>query len=217
MDLLRDIKPDWLRKGSLRVDYQETFAPVAKRNSICILLSCAANLGWSTTISLVKNAFLHGNLKEEVYMARIFFSKGKICRLKKALYGLKQSPRAWFDRFSKAMLAFGYKQSNADHTMFIKRNNEKITIFFVDDIVVTGNDPQEVSQLKGYLAKEFQIKDLGKLRYFLGIEVARSNKGIFISQRKYVLDLCLRLWICKRKLVCWVADQLIRQWRLIIH
>lgn len=68
MDLLRDIKPDWLRKGSLRVDYQETFAPVAKRNSICILLSCAANLGWSTTISLVKNAFLHGNLKEEVYM-----------------------------------------------------------------------------------------------------------------------------------------------------
>ena len=89
------------------------------------------------------------------------------------------------------MLKLEYKQSHADHTMFIKRSGDKITILivYVDDIVVTGNDVEEVSHLKACLAKEFEMKDLGPLRYFLGIEVARSNKGIFISQRKYILDL----------------------------
>ncbi|GMP45760.1 hypothetical protein CsSME_00014166 [Camellia sinensis var. sinensis] len=115
----------------------------------------------------------------------------KVCRLKKALYGLKQSPRAWFDRFLKAMIRFGYKQSHADHTMFIKMCANKITIFivYVDDIVLTGNDVVEMSQIKARLSKEFEIKDLGALQYFLGIEIARSDKGIFISQRKYILEL----------------------------
>lgn len=114
--------------------------------------------------------------------------EGKMCRLKKSLYSLKQSPKAWFDRFSKAMLLFGYKQSNVDHTMFIKYKGDKVTILIVhvDDIIVTGHDPLKVENLKKYLASEYEIKDLGKLRYFLGIEVARSDKGIFISQRKYV-------------------------------
>lgn len=118
-------------------------------------------------------------------------TEGKVCRLKKALYGLKQSSRAWFDRFLKAMLKFGYHQSNADHTMFIKRIGAKITVLivYVDDIVMTGDDLEEVSRLKAQLAGEFEIKDLGELRYFLGIEVARSDSGIFISQRKSVLDL----------------------------
>ncbi|KAK6131471.1 hypothetical protein DH2020_034779 [Rehmannia glutinosa] len=165
-------------------------------NSVRVLLSCAANLGWDLLQFDVKNAFLHGELKEEVYMKippgfATHKTEGKVCRLKKALYGLKQSPRAWFDRFSKAMITFGYKQSNADHTMFIKYLNGKITILivYVDDIVVTGNNQEEMSRLKKHLATEFEIKDLGRLRYFLGIEVARSEKGIFISQRKYVLDL----------------------------
>ncbi|CAL5418427.1 unnamed protein product [Camellia sinensis] len=178
------------------IDYQETFAPVAKMNSIRAILSCAANLGWPLQQLDVKNAFLHGDLEEEVYMdiPPGFSSQstvGKVCRLKKALYGLKQSPRAWFDRFLKAMLRFGYKQSNADHTMFVKRHANKVTVLivYVDDIVVTGNDEEEVTHLKMLLAKEFEIKDLGSLRYFLGIEVARSDKGIFLSQRKYILDL----------------------------
>ena len=97
---------------------------------------------------------------------------GRVCRLKKALYGLKQSPRAWFDRFLKAI--FRYQQSNADHTLFVKRNVHKVTVLivYVDDIVVTGNDEEEVTHLKMQLAKKFEIKELGPLRYFFGIEVA---------------------------------------------
>jgi hypothetical protein len=85
--------------------------------------------------------------------------------LKKALYGLKQSPRAWFDRFSKAMLRFGYKQSHADQTMFIKKGVGKIAVLivYVDDIIMTGNDVDEILNLKSSLAREFEIKDLGSL------------------------------------------------------
>ncbi|KAK0585152.1 hypothetical protein LWI29_024002 [Acer saccharum] len=116
---------------------------------------------------------------------------GKVCKLKRALYGLKQSPRAWFGRFSTSMRRFGYHQSNSDHTLFFKRKGDKITILivYVDDMIVTGNDDLEMTALQGYLATEFEMKDLGLLRYFLGIEVARSKHGIFLSQRKYVLDL----------------------------
>jgi hypothetical protein len=178
------------------IDYEETFAPVAKMNSVRALLSCAANMNWPLLQFDVKNAFLHGDLEEEVYMTippgfSSSASEGKVCRLKKALYGLKQSPRAWFGRFSKAMLGFGYKQSHADHTLFTKRSAGKIAVLivYVDDIIMTGNDEEEIHNLKSRLAQEFEIKDLGSMRYFLGMEVARSDRGIFISQRKYILDL----------------------------
>ena len=89
------------------------------------------------------------------------------------------------------MVKFGYNQSNADHTMLYKHNMGKISILivYVDDIVITGDDAEEIMHLKGHLAQEFEVKDLGHLRYFLGIEVSRGTKGIFLSQRKYVLDL----------------------------
>ena len=156
------------------VDYWETFAPVAKMNTVRILLSYAANMDWDLQQFNVKNAFLHGDLEEEVYMEippgfNDEKTQGKVCKLKKALYGLKQSPRAWFDRFSKAMISFEYQQSNADHTLFIRHHKGKITllIVYVDDIVMTGDDKEEMARLKNLLAREFEIKDLGKLRYFL--------------------------------------------------
>ncbi|RVW64239.1 Retrovirus-related Pol polyprotein from transposon RE1 [Vitis vinifera] len=115
----------------------------------------------------------------------------KVCKLKKSLYGLKQSPRAWFGRFTKLMRAFGYRQSNSDHILFLKKQHGKITtlIIYVDDMVVTGNDLEERKTLQNYLFREFEMKNLGPLKYFLGIEVSRSSEGIFLSQRKYALDL----------------------------
>lgn len=89
------------------------------------------------------------------------------------------------------MIAFGYHQSNSDHTLFLKRVKDKITalIVYVDDMILTGNDPDEVKALKEHLSNEFEMKDLGYLKYFLGIEVSRSKGGIFLSQRKYIMDL----------------------------
>nr|AFP55546.1 gag-pol polyprotein [Rosa rugosa] len=178
------------------VDYDETFAPVAKINTIRVLLSLAANLDWPLQQFDVKNAFLHGDLHEEVYMdlpPGYGTSTGEqvVCKLKKSLYGLKQSPRAWFGRFTKFMKKIGYRQSNSDHTLFLKHRCGKVTalIIYVDDMVVTGDDIEEIQRLQGQLSSEFEMKDLGNLKYFLGIEVARGKDCIVLSQRKYVLDL----------------------------
>ncbi|GAB2281827.1 hypothetical protein Dimus_039497 [Dionaea muscipula] len=99
------------------------------------------------------------------------------------------------------MKKFGYQQSNADHTLFVKRRGMAVIalIVYVDDMVVTGNDPQELDALHRHLSEEFEMKDLGQLKYFLGIEVARSPQGIVLSQRKYVLDLLAetRMLDCK--------------------
>jgi hypothetical protein len=94
---------------------------------------------------------------------------------------------------SKSMRAFGYMQSNWDHTLFLKHRNGKVTalIVYVDDMVVTGNNPHDQAALKNYLSKEFEMKDLGSLKYFFGIEVLRCKSEIFLSQRKYVLDLLI--------------------------
>ena len=114
-----------------------------------------------------------------------------MCKLERALYGLKQSPRAWFGRFSSAMRQYGYCHSNSDHTLFLKHQQGKVTalIVYVDDMIITGDDANEISMLQEQLSNEFEMKNLGGLKYFLGIEVARSKGGIFLSQRKYVPDL----------------------------
>ena len=123
-------------------------------NTIRILLSLAANYGWSLQQFDVKNAFLHGILEEEIYMEvppGFNFEKGKVCKLRKALYGLKQSPMAWFGRFAMVMKAIRYKQSQGDHTFFIKHSASggvTALIVLVDDIVVTGNDKAEIDILK---------------------------------------------------------------------
>ncbi|KAG8502943.1 hypothetical protein CXB51_000740 [Gossypium anomalum] len=187
------------------LDYEETFAPVAKLNTIRVLLSIAVNLEWPLIQLDLKNAFLNGELNEEVYMdfsPGFEESKGQVCKLKKSLYGLKQSPRAWFNRFAKAMTSKHYTQGQADHTLFYKHSDNGkccILIVYVDDIILIGDDSIEIERLKEFLSLEFQLKNLGNLRYFLGMEIARSKAGISISQRKYVLDLLFKVGLfgCK--------------------
>ncbi|CAJ2640890.1 unnamed protein product [Trifolium pratense] len=179
------------------IDYSETFAPVAKMNTVRVILSLAANYNWNLQQFDVKNAFLHGELEEEIYMDvppgyREDIAANTVCKLKKALYGLKQSPRAWFGRFTKVMVGLGFKQSQGDHTLFVKHSKSggvTVLLVYVDDIIVTGDNEEEQQMLSQHLANEFEIKTLGKLKYFLGIEVAHSKKGIFISQQKYITDL----------------------------
>ena len=107
----------------------------------------------------------------------------KVCRLHKAIYGLKQSPRAWFGKFSEVVLKFGLRRCHSDHSMFSQTSNRgKILSIVYVDIIITGNDKQGIDDLKRYLQNSFRTKDLGKLRYLLGIEVARSKEGIKLSQ-----------------------------------
>ena len=118
--------------------------------------------------------------------------KNKVCKPKKSLYGPKQPPRAWLGRFTKSMIRMNYHKSQGDHTLFIKHNSSGkliVLIVYMDNIIVTGNDEGEIQRLKTYLSNEFEIKDLRRLKYFLGIEVARLKGGIFIFQQKYIPDL----------------------------
>ncbi|XP_019087371.1 PREDICTED: uncharacterized protein LOC109127258 [Camelina sativa] len=159
-------------------------------------LSVAAAKQWELHQMDVNNAFLHGDLEEEVYMQlppgfRNNENRNSVCLLKKSLYGLKQAPRCWFAKLKGALTQYGFKESHSDYSMFhLRRGTSEIYILvYVDDIIIGGNDTSGIAQFKQYLGECFHIKDLGSLKYFLGIEVARNNDGIFLCQRKYTLDI----------------------------
>ncbi|KAL9299641.1 putative RNA-directed DNA polymerase [Arabidopsis thaliana] len=115
----------------------------------------------------------------------------KVCRLRKALYGLKQAPRCWFEKLTTALKRYGFQQSLADYSLFtLVKGSVRIKILiYVDDLIITGNSQRATQQFKEYSASCFHMKYLGPLKYFLGIEVARSTTGIYICQRKYALDI----------------------------
>lgn len=173
------------------LDYYETFAPVAKLVTVRCLLTVAAHRTWPLHQLDVQNAFLHGDLEEKVYMLPPpgLRRQGEhlVCRLRKSLYALKQASRQLFSKFSTAIQHAGFRQSRADCSMFtrVKGKSMTVVLVYVDDMIITGNDPTAIQQLKDFLHHQFRIKDLGLLKYFLGIEVARSKEGISISQRVY--------------------------------
>ena len=141
----------------------------------------------------MKNAFLNGDLEEEVYMKlppRYYKSEDSvICKLKKSICGLKQFPKAWFDKFSGSLRDMGYYQCYNDHALLIKRGTSgkvSILLVYIDDIIITGDDKEANLLLSQRLAQLFEVKSLGRMRYFLGIEVAYSKTSIFISQHKYI-------------------------------
>ena len=178
------------------MDYSYPFSPIAKLTSVQLFISLAATHGWDLHQLDIKNVFLHGDLAEEVYMEQPagFVAQGEIgrvFRLRKSLYGLKQSPRAWFGKFSEVVEKFDMRKSKSDHSAFHRNSQVGIILLvvYVDDIIVTENDMAGISSLKSFLHYQFHTKELGMLKYFLGVEVKRSKLGIFLSQRKYVLDL----------------------------
>lgn len=171
------------------IDYHETFAPVAKWVTVLLLLAAAKD--WELHQVDVHNAFLHGNLQEEVYMKlppRFRTSNsGDVCRLKKSLYGLKQAPWCWFAKLSTALTHYGFIQSYDDYSLFtLHRGATTLHILvYVDDLIIIGNDADAIHQCKTYLNTCFHMKDLGKLKYILGVEVCRGPRVVFLSQRKY--------------------------------
>jgi hypothetical protein len=137
---------------------------------------------------------LNGDLQEEFYMAPspgVSHDSGYVCKLKKTLYGLKQAPRAWFEKFSVVISSLGFVSSSHDSTLFIKSTDAGriILSLYVYDMIITGDDIDGISVLKTELAKQFEMKDLSYLRYFLGIEVTYSPRGYLFSQSKYVADI----------------------------
>ncbi|KAM1278709.1 hypothetical protein ACFX2J_030693 [Malus domestica] len=114
-----------------------------------------------------------------------------VCKLHKSIYGLKQSLRAWYAKLSHVLERVGFCQSIADSSLFVRSSSvgKLVVLIFVDDLIVTGDNMSEINTLKQYLNNKFAIKDLGTLKYFLGIEMAHSHKSFFLNQRKYVMDL----------------------------
>jgi hypothetical protein len=138
---------------------------------------------------------LHGTLDEDVYMQLPpgFATKGesKVCRLTKSLYGLKQASRQWFSRFSTTIIHHGFVQSKADYSLFTRLQGTSFIalLVYVDDILIASNDTAAVTLLTEFLNSQFRLKDLGPVKFFLGLEIARNSSGISICQRKYALDI----------------------------
>ncbi|XP_074266497.1 uncharacterized protein LOC141589772 [Silene latifolia] len=177
------------------VDFQETFAPTIKMVTVRTLLAIAAAKNWHIDQMDVHNAFLHGDLQEEVYMKPPpgFHSPsdGRVFRLRKSLYGLRQAPRCWYAKLASALKQYGFTQCPYDHSLFsiLKPGAEIHVLVYVDDLVICGNNLTSIQQFKNYLSTCFHMKDLGPLKYFLGLEIARNSSGLSISQRKYTLDI----------------------------
>ncbi|KAJ4782637.1 Retroelement pol polyprotein-like [Rhynchospora pubera] len=195
------------------IDFNETFAPVAKMTTVRTLLAVAVAKGWELHQMDVHNAFLHGDLNEEVYMHLPpgFASShpGKVCRLKKSLYGLRQAPRMWFSKLTGALRTYGFIQSYADYSLFTFNKEDVFLaiLVYVDDLVIAGNDSAAISKFKEYLHGTFHMKDLGALKYFLGIEIARGPKGLLLCQRKYTLDILSECGLLGSKPVAFPMEQ----------
>nr|GEZ37723.1 ribonuclease H-like domain-containing protein [Tanacetum cinerariifolium] len=187
------------RNQQYEVDCSDTFSPVVKPSIIRIILSLALARNWPVHQLDVKNTFLNGDLIETIYMYQpsgFVDSRFPLhaCRLQRSLYGLKQAPRAWFQRFAGYVLRVGFTLSRCDSSLFIYQYGIEVAylLIYVNDIVLTTSSITLLQRIISFLHKEFDMTDLGELNYFLGISVTRDLKGMFLSQKKHVMELLER-------------------------
>ncbi|KAK9930160.1 hypothetical protein M0R45_027212 [Rubus argutus] len=190
------------------IDFDETFAPVARLESVRLLLAIACHLHFKLFQMDVKSAFLNGVLQEEVYVEQPMgfqdpINPSHVYRLKKALYGLKQAPRAWYERLSTFLVSKGYVRGSIDKTLFVKKNQKHVMIaqVYVDDIVFGSTSESYVKEFTSIMESEFEMSMCGELNYFLGLQVRQLTDGMFLSQTKYAENLVKKFGLDSPKLV----------------
>jgi hypothetical protein len=166
--------------------------------TIHTLLTVASVQRWSISQLDVKNAFLNGELREDVYMRpppRYSIPEGMVCHLHRSLYVLKQAPRAWFQRFASVVTSAGFSVSAHDMTLFVhvSPRGKTFLLLYVDDMIITRDDPKYIAFIKARLSDQFFMYDLGPLRYFFRIEISSTPERFFLSQEKYIQDLLDRV------------------------
>ncbi|KAI0523320.1 hypothetical protein KFK09_005715 [Dendrobium nobile] len=174
------------------INYQETFSPVAKMTTIRILLTLAINRNWQIIQLDVSNAFLHGDLTENIYMRQPpgfinAASPSYVCKLHKSLYGLKQAPRQWFEKLTSFLQTQGFRFTRSDPSLLSYRLNHTQIFFliYVDDILITGNNSAAITALLAKLHSQFSLKQSNQLSLFLGIKISQQPNGLFLSQQHY--------------------------------
>ncbi|GJT41679.1 putative ribonuclease H-like domain-containing protein [Tanacetum coccineum] len=177
------------------IDFEESFAPVARIEAIRIFIANAATKNMIIYQMDVKTAFLNGDLQEEVFVSQPEGFEDQenpthVYRLKKALYGLKQAPRAWYDTLSKFLMANNFFKGAVDPTLFTRKSGKHILLvqIYVDDIIFASTDHNACNIFSKEMSSKFQMSMMGQMSFFLGLQVSQSPGGIFINQAKYALE-----------------------------
>ncbi|GKA22380.1 retrovirus-related pol polyprotein from transposon TNT 1-94, partial [Tanacetum coccineum] len=178
------------------IDFEESFAPVARLEAVRLFIAYAAHKSFTVYQMDVKTTFLYGPLKEEVYVNQPDgfvdpYHPDKVYRLKKALYGLKQAPRAWYDELSNFLVSNGFSKGSIDPTLFITKHREDILLvqIYVDDIIFGSTNPNLSKRFGKLMHSKFDMSMMGELKFFLGIQIHQSPRGIFINQAKYAQEI----------------------------
>jgi hypothetical protein len=179
------------------IDYDETFAPVAKMDSIRLALSITTTKGWEVYQMDVKNAFLHGDLSEEIYMEQpqgFMHDSSLVCRLKKSLYGLKQAPTAWYAKMDSYLLSQNFVCCKSYSNVYMLRMVDSLLllVMYVNDLMIIGCSTSAIAADKKILHDRFFMTNMGPLHFFLGLKINQDASSIKLSQSKYARDLLER-------------------------
>ncbi|KAI1005456.1 hypothetical protein K3495_g2757 [Podosphaera aphanis] len=169
-------------------DNDDTYAPVARYDSLRLLLALTAHKGWKPRQLDVKSAFLYGKLDREIYMEIPdgFKEPGKCYLLRKSIYGLKQSPLVWYDTLSNVLNKGGFASTNFDPCVFTNFEKQIFLAIYVDDILIFGPNNRTLNELEETLDSTFECTNLGVTHYILGIQVDITNQGISLNQKAYI-------------------------------